>query len=313
MKLYGDFTKEDWLKALNIKETKVPSVFIVHGEWEHEENLRNWRNILKNESESPKWNTLIGLYNGSTIGFSNTYGSPTAINSTHPFTAIGTDLFIQTGYFGGLSLEVNYGDILIVTEAEMHDGVSNWYFPNLKTVKSDERLVDAAIEYCEKKKYPYITGSIVTTNTLLHETNEKITSWAAKGHLGIDMETASTLAVAKKFNRKAIGILNLSDHLIKGNTLYSYPSERESLEAEMRKLEILLYTCPVTQKTPFNLSISRGIFAEYSNFISRLSSQAIRSQSNSFSVPLSYKPSKTIHTRFFFYSSFYLLLFPVFM
>lgn len=114
----------------------------------------------------------------------------------------------------------------------MQDGVSNWYFPDAKTIKSDERILNAAIDYCEKKNYAYKAGSIVTTNTLLHETNEQIAVSARKGHLGIDMETASTLAVAKRFNRKAIGILNLSEHLLKGDTLYSYTSEREAIEAE---------------------------------------------------------------------------------
>ncbi|MEC2053989.1 uridine phosphorylase [Peribacillus psychrosaccharolyticus] len=249
MNLYGNFSKEEWLKTLNINETNIPSAFIIHGEWEHEENLKNWRTILS-ETKSPKWNTLIGLYKGSTIGYANAYGSPAAINSTHPFAAVGTDLFVQTGYFGGLSLEVNYGDLLIVTEAEMQDGVSNWYFPDAKTIKSDERIINAAIDYCEKKKYPYIAGSIVTTNTLLHETNEQIAASVMKGHLGIDMETASTLAAAKRFNRKAIGLLNLSEHILKGDTLYAYTSERETIEAETDEKirDVALYLAANTNK-----------------------------------------------------------------
>lgn len=249
MNIYGNFSKEEWLKTLNIHERDIPSAFIIHGEWEHEENLTHWRTILS-ETESPKWNTLIGLYKGSTIGYANAYGSPSAINSTHPFAAVGTDLFVQTGYFGGLSLRVNYGDLLIVTEAEMQDGVSNWYFPKARTIKSDERLLNAAIDYCEKRNYPYIAGSIVTTNTLLHETYEQITASASAGHLGIDMETACTLAAAKSFNRKAIGILNLSEHLLKGDTLYSYTSEREAIEAETDEKirDVALYLAANTNK-----------------------------------------------------------------
>lgn len=63
------------------------------------------------------------------------------------------------------------------------------------------------------------------------------------GHLGVDMETATTLAVARKFNRSAIGLLNLSDHIIQGDTLYSYSKERDLIKTETDEKirEITLY------------------------------------------------------------------------
>lgn len=232
MKLYGEFTQQDWLDALHIEEEETPLSFIIHGEWNHEENLALWKNTLKEEISLPKWNTVLGKYRDTNIGFANVYGSPMATNIAHQFAAAGTEMFIQTGYFGGLSFSVAYGDILIVTEAEMEDGVSHWYLPNNKTVKSDERIVNATIDYCEKKGYNYVTGSVLSTSAMLVETKEMINNWALKGHLGVDMESATTLAVAKKFNKSAISLLNLSDHLIQGDTLYSYTKEREQIEAE---------------------------------------------------------------------------------
>ena len=232
MKLYGEFKEQDWINVLGIDKNKVPISFIIHGEWNHEDNLSLWKNILRNEMWLPKWNCVIGRYNNSNIGFSNVYGGPMSMNITHQFASVGTNLFIQTGYFGGLSFEVKYGDILIVTEAEMQDGVSHWYLPDNKKVKSDERVINATIDYCEKKGYRYITGSVISTSAMLLETRDIINKWVLNGHLGVDMETATTLAIARKFNKSSIGLLNLSDHLIKGDTLYSYTKEREMIEAE---------------------------------------------------------------------------------
>lgn len=127
MKLYGEFTKEDWLTALGIEEANIPLSFIIHGEWNHVDNLNVWKSILKEEKLLPKWNTVIGKYCGVNVGFANVYGGSMATNIVHPFALTGTELFIQTGYFGGLSLKVDYGDILIVTEAEMNDGISHSY------------------------------------------------------------------------------------------------------------------------------------------------------------------------------------------
>ena len=119
MKLYGDFTEEDWLHAVGIQKHSVPDAFIVHGEYNHEDNIKKWKDILNEEMILPKWNTIIGRNKDALTGFANVYGGAMAAAITHQFAAIGTNIFIQTGYFGGLSFQVDYGDILIVTEAKM--------------------------------------------------------------------------------------------------------------------------------------------------------------------------------------------------
>ncbi|WP_249872664.1 nucleoside phosphorylase [Oceanobacillus saliphilus] len=232
MKLYGDFTKKDWLKAFQVEEGQIPASFVVHGEWEHDYNLEFWNQILNDEVWLPKWNTVIGKYNGTNLGFANVFGGPMAATIVHQFGVAGTNLFIQTGYYGGLSHNVKYGDIFIVTEAGMQDGVSHWYLPNQEVVKADEKIVNAAIDYCEKKGYSYSTGSVISTSAMLLETVDMVKNWSQNGYSGVDMETATTLAIAKKFDKKAIGLLNLSDHLIQGDTIYSYTKDREELELE---------------------------------------------------------------------------------
>ncbi|MCM3214615.1 uridine phosphorylase [Niallia taxi] len=235
MKLYGEFSKEDWLHAIGIGRHDVPESFIIHGEWNHAENLKLWKEQLSDDMLLPKWNTVLGKQNGVLTGFANVYGSPMAAAICHQFASIGTKCFIQTGYFGGLSQAVKYGDIFIVTEAKMEDGVSSHYKPGHNVVKSDEQLVNKAMEYCEKKNYSYVTGSVISTNTPFLETSKLVLKWSLDGNIGVDMETAATLAVANKFNRKAVSLLNLSDHLLQGDTFYAYTAEREKLEAEIDK------------------------------------------------------------------------------
>jgi purine-nucleoside phosphorylase len=243
MKLYGEFTKEDWIEALKIDEMKIPQTFILHGEWEHEWNISTWKGLLTNNQWIPTWNTIIGEYQQRQIGFANVFGGPMAAMISHRFSVLETNIFIQTGYFGGLSHEVKYGDILIVTGAYMEDGVSHWYMPNEKMVYADSELVDAGILYCEEKGYSYKTGTVFSTSAMLMETSGMVKDWTNEGHLGVDMETATTFAVAKKFDKKAIGLLNLSDHIISGDTFYSRHKNYEELEDETdrRIRELALY------------------------------------------------------------------------
>ncbi|WP_010095522.1 purine or other phosphorylase family 1 [Ornithinibacillus scapharcae] len=77
---------------------------------------------MPNEQWIGDWNTVIGNYDGKRIGFANVYGGPSAAVTAHRYAVLGTENFIQTGYFGGLSHEVQYGDILIVTGAWCFSG-----------------------------------------------------------------------------------------------------------------------------------------------------------------------------------------------
>lgn len=243
MKLYGDFQKTDWMEALQIKEQDIPEAFILHGEWECEENISYWKNFLTNEQWVPTWNTVIGKYENTRIGFANVYGGPQASTVAHRFAILGTEKFIQTGYFGGLSHTVQYGDIFIVTGAYMEDGVSQWYLPRDTFVHADQQLVEVAIDFCEKKGYSYVTGSVMSTSALYMETAELVKSWSEDGHLGVDMETATTFAIAKHFNRKAIGLLNLSDHIIQGETFYKRNEDSDKImdETDEKIRELALY------------------------------------------------------------------------
>ncbi|PDM38723.1 uridine phosphorylase, partial [Parageobacillus yumthangensis] len=87
-------------------------------------------------------------------------------------------------------------------------------------------------------------GTVFTTGAIMVETSEMVQKWAKSGHIGVDMETATTLAVARKFNKKAIGLLNLSDHIIKRDTFYS-PNKRrdeikEKTDEKIRELALYL-------------------------------------------------------------------------
>ncbi len=78
---------------------------------------------------------------------------------------------------------------------------------------------------------------------MLMETTELVEDWSKKGFIGVDMETATTFAVARKYNRRAVGLLNLSDHLIQGETFYSRIADYEQIEerTDKRIREIALY------------------------------------------------------------------------
>ena len=56
----------------------------------------------------------------------------------------------------------------------------------------------------------------VTSSDLFYDENENWKLWAKYGVLGIEMEAAELYTLAAKFDRKALAILTVSDHIATG-------------------------------------------------------------------------------------------------
>ncbi len=137
----------------------------------------------------------------------------------------------------------NMAIFLIVSAAKMQDGVSHWYLPEQTLVEADKELVEAACRYCEQKGYSYIKDMWSVWVPCFIETHDMVKEWSLADFLGVDMETVTTLAIAHKFNKRAVGLLNLSDLLLHGDTVYSYTKDRELIESETDKAirDVALY------------------------------------------------------------------------
>lgn len=232
-KLFGDFDALDWRRGLSVPEEAVPEALIVHGEYDAEENLNRWEQLLGPETFRPQWNIVGGVYKGRRVGFANVFGGPMAAMVVHPCCVMGTQAVIQTGYFGALSDEVDYGDILIVSSVKAGCGVSGEYGAGGGRLEADERLVQKARAYCEDQGWSYVVGEVRSTDAICLETNELVQRWAEDGQVGVDMECSATFSVAAKFDRPVVGVLNLSDHLVRGDHLMNYDDERREVEGEV--------------------------------------------------------------------------------
>lgn len=232
-KLYGDFTAADWSRGLSVPLDFVPRTLIMHGEVEHESNLVLWRELLGPRTVQPQWYTVLGEHRGTKVAFANVVGGPMAAMTAHPCCVMGTEIVIQTGYFGGLSEEVDYGDILIVSAVKLSCGAAACYSLGEERIEADQVLVQEAVAYCASKGWSYVVGEMRSTDALCLETVEVVRKWSQEGHLGVDMETSATFAVARKLGRRPVGLLNLSDHMLRGDHLMNYDDSRHMLEAEI--------------------------------------------------------------------------------
>lgn len=211
-----DLTRTDWLSILELQESDVPQSLILRGTRNLKTKYEIYRSLFTDVREigSPNGlfeDILIGSLSGRRVGYASVYGPAMASEIVHVFGVLGTELVVQTGVCGGLADGVEAGHMIVATEAGCGDGASQCYAPNRNSVRATDDLVERVVGF-EREGMPLHTGPIWTTSALLAEGDAEITAWHAAGYVAVDMETATTFAVAEYFGMRRISILSVYDN-----------------------------------------------------------------------------------------------------
>ncbi|MFO0965236.1 MAG: hypothetical protein U0793_06580 [Gemmataceae bacterium] len=213
-----DLTRSDWLSILGIPAERVPAVLI----------LRGTRNLLRRyEAMLPFFDdvlevgapngifedVLIGRVGGVDVGYASVYGASMASEITHVFGVLGTTAVIQIGNCGGLANELQAGDLFVAEAAFCGEGAAQYYKSDGPWVQASADLTQRIGKACvEQAAGPPKRGKIFTTAALLAESATDLERWAADGFGAVDMETATTFAVAEHFGMKRAALLYVFDN-----------------------------------------------------------------------------------------------------
>jgi purine-nucleoside phosphorylase len=215
---------------LGIPEDRVPEVAILRGTRNLRRNRDRYAERFTSVVEIGSPNGLfedlfIGCHGSLNIGYASVYGDSMASEITHLFGVLGTKLVIQTGCCGALQPGVQTGDLIVPSAAIPGEGAAKYYLPEATkiSVSTDMQRRAAALI---RSSWPYHTGMMYTTSALLAEGREDLRAWEAAGHVAVDMETATTFAVAKSFGMKRLSILFTFDNPLHGDTLIDSDEER---------------------------------------------------------------------------------------
>jgi len=239
-----DLTREDWLSILKIPEDRIPTALILRGT----RNLKSYYQVYRQyftdilEIGTPNGileDVFIGRLNGYSIAYASIYGAPMASEVVHVFGVLGTRLVVQTGNFGALADEIVAGDLFLATEAFCGDGASQYYQPGAKTVTAS---IDPREWMALPKETNLHTGRIYTTSALFAEGMEDIESWFRAGFSAVDMETATTFAVAKYFDMDRTSILYAFDNPRQSEHILLDDAEKNERrrQGNMQMIEIAL-------------------------------------------------------------------------
>ena len=231
-----ELTKKEWLSLLNIPENRIPTVLVLRGtrnlKTNYAKHLSFFTNVFEVGSPSDIFeDVLIGTYKNINVGYASVYGDAMASEVTHLFGVLGTSLVIQTGCCGALTDSIQAGDLVCVTSAHCGEGAAQYYLPDKQEIYASPALVEETFASHAASVATH-KGRIWTTSALLAEGKTEIEDWCHQGYIAVDMETASTFAVAEYFGMQRLSLLFVFDNPSQGEHILLSDTEKQKRRAD---------------------------------------------------------------------------------
>jgi len=227
-----DLTPGEWQRALGIADDDIPVAIISEGSWWREQRTQ-WRlGELEDVRELTFPDMFLGRWHDRPVVYACAYGAPRAVEVAHLFGSLGTRLAVQIGTCGGLQRGLRPGDIVVPDVVACEEGIARVYGATETTTADKERSATARGSL-ENRGFRVHNGVHLTWYSIFAQSADMVTKWSDAGHLSVDMETATTLAVAKHFGMSAVSMLAVWDELLAGRSFLDPlgPDEQDSLDA----------------------------------------------------------------------------------
>ncbi len=153
-------------------------------------------------------------YKGEKVGlFLSRVGGPACAVGLEEVIALGAKRIVQFGNCGVLQQEIVKNKIVIPSSAVRDEGTSYHYLPPSGEVSMDPDMIRLIEKCLQRFEIPYIVGKTWTTDGIYRETKSRIEERKREGCLTVEMECASSLAVAKFRNISFLPFLFGADNL----------------------------------------------------------------------------------------------------
>lgn len=182
------------------------------------------------------------------LGFTGTWrGNPVTIHGTGmgmPSISIyvnelikdyGAQTLVRVGSCGALQPDIAVRDVVLAQAASTIGSPSSSIFRELSFAPvADFGLLTRAFAAAKTKVH---VGGIFTSDTFYDERPDLSDQLQRHGCLAVEMETAELYTLAARYQRRALSVLTVSDHILTGEALPA--AERETSFAAM--IEIALH------------------------------------------------------------------------
>lgn len=134
---------------------------------------------------------------------------------------------IRIGSAGGMSHKVGIRDVVIAMTASSLSTPSMGMFKEINfSPCADYGLLDAAVTAAKAKGTTTHVGGIYSADVFYDERPDLNEQMTRHGILAVEMETAELYNLAARYDRRALAVCTISDHLLTGEALPAEDRER---------------------------------------------------------------------------------------
>lgn len=185
---------------------------------------------------------FTGKYKGQEVSVMGTgMGVPSiSIYANELINEYDVQNLIRVGTCGAIQKDVNVRDVILAQGATTDSQVNRLIFGGIDYAPiADFGLLKKAYEAGVEQGLNIRVGNVFTSDTFYRDNAVEVNNLLAKYNvLAIEMETTALYTLAAKFDRQALSVLTVSDHVITGEETTA--EERQTTFNEM--IEIALET-----------------------------------------------------------------------
>ncbi|HJH10313.1 MAG TPA: purine-nucleoside phosphorylase [Metalysinibacillus jejuensis] len=174
-----------------------------------------------------------GTYKGKRISVQGTgMGVPSiSIYVTELMAEYDVQKLIRVGTCGAIQKDVKVRDVIIAQSASTDSNMNNIIFNGINFAPTaDFDLLHKAYMASKEAGLNVRVGNVFTADMFYSEENQN-EKLARYGVLGVEMEAAALYTIAAKYNRQALAVLTVSDHILTGEI--TTPEERQTTFNDM--------------------------------------------------------------------------------
>lgn len=181
---------------------------------------------------------FTGTYKGKEVSVQGTgMGQPSlSIYVNELFQFYNVQTAIRVGTCGAINKDIHVRDTILANSACTDSAIITQRFGNLHYAPSANfDLLYTAYNKAKENNINVAVGPCASSD-LFYDDNSNWKKWAEYGVLGVEMEAAELYTLAAKYNRKALAILTVSDHIITGEQTTA--EERQVTFKDMIKIAL---------------------------------------------------------------------------
>ncbi|MGR3291052.1 MAG: purine-nucleoside phosphorylase [Paracoccaceae bacterium] len=182
---------------------------------------------------------FTGTYKGNRVTLQGTgMGMPSlSIYVNELIKDYGAQTLIRIGSCGAMQENIAVRDVIIAMTTTSVATPSHTIFRELNFAPTaDYSLLSAAVTAAEKSDVGVHVGGIYSSDTFYDDRPDLTKEMTRHGILGVEMEAAELYTLAARYQRRALAILTVSDHLLTGDSLPS--DQRETSFGDMVEIAL---------------------------------------------------------------------------